>query len=173
MCLSQNIPLTFFFLVSDKSVLVVINGIQKYWGNRPKGLNYNSITNIFPWLAFWTLLPLALQLCLMSGEIIQMSPEQNIISEALAILSRRLLSLSGGHSNHPSSVTWPCMWWYNSIDTRSHPRFREKLLMLLWPNKRTAEITFKVKKKKAPTLASTLLSLSICHYLAVMETVSV
>lgn len=53
MFLSQNIPLTFFFFfVSDKSVLVVINGVQKYWGNMPKGLNYNSITNIFPWLAF-------------------------------------------------------------------------------------------------------------------------
>lgn len=100
---------TFFLSVSDKSVLIVINGILKYWGNMPEGGNYNSITNIFPWLAFWTLLPLALQLCLMSEEIIQMSPKHSIISEALAILSR-LLSQSGSRADHPSLVTWPCVW---------------------------------------------------------------
>lgn len=49
--LSQNIPLT-FFLVGEKSILVVINEVKQFQGNMPKGLNYNSITNIFPWLVF-------------------------------------------------------------------------------------------------------------------------
>lgn len=75
----------------------------------PKGLNYNSITNIFPWLAFWTLLPLALQLYLMSGEIIQMSPQQSIIAEALAIVSGHLLSQSGSQ-NRPSLFTYLAMY---------------------------------------------------------------
>lgn len=61
----------------------------------PTGRNDDSITNIFPWLAFWTLLPLALQLCLMSGEIIQMSPQHSIVPQAPAIRSRLLPPESG------------------------------------------------------------------------------
>lgn len=53
------------------------------------------------------------------------------------------------------------------------PRLGEKLLMTLGPNQRMAETAFKVKNEKLPTLASTVLQLSICLYLSVTETVSV
>lgn len=103
-----------------------------------------------------------------------MSPQQSIISEALAILSRHLFSQSGRQSK-PFLFSLPGHVCATVIpQTPDHiPLLGEKLLMTLGPNQRMAETAFKVKNEKVPALASTMLQLSICLFLSVIETVSV
>lgn len=156
----------FFPFVGDRSALVVINEVQKYWENMPTGRNDDSITNIFPWLAFWTLLPLALQLCLMSGEIIQMSPQHSIVPWAPAIMSRLLPPVRqwGQDTTLPHPATGV---QNNSADTRLPSRLGGKRPQITWPSKRPSEVA----SGKIALLQVT--GLSVCHHLSGMESVCI